>query len=154
MRRVKDINGEDEASRSAKTRQLISFSRKLALKFLHPSGGINKSLLTGVSGVRIHSNITDMQKMINTFSILGIFRCSRWFGHEFFTCRNIGEANRMVGGMNIFFHNWSALPSFKSWVCFVDYIKSTFPADNFAIGMTILERFDWWCNFHYSHLQA
>ena len=49
---------------------LIPFAGKLALEFLYTTSGVNKSLLTGVSGVRIHSYISNKNAVVNAINVL------------------------------------------------------------------------------------
>ena len=50
---------------------LWSTTRKLRLKFFYATCSIDKALLAGKGGMRIHSDITNDQRIVDTLEVFG-----------------------------------------------------------------------------------
>lgn len=84
---------------------LAAAASKLALEFVNATGGVNEALFPGVGRVRVSRNVTRNHAVFDTvddFLFLGGKRRRR---EELTSRRNVAEANKVNGRMNIFLHN-------------------------------------------------
>ena len=78
---------------------------ELVRELLDAAGRVDKALLTGVGGMRIHRHVTDDDEILGTIDVLLAGRFHRGLRHETFASSDIEEADVVERGMAFGFHS-------------------------------------------------